>query len=121
MPLGDDVLLVDLGAVSTGDVDGAVWSLPHGGELDANLVRLGAGAAIDEHCNEEVDVLVLVRSGDGEVVVGGKAHQISRGHLVLIPRGSRRAIHAGGHGLIYMSIHRRRGPIPLPTVRRPAL
>ena len=49
----------DLGAVSGSG--GAVWSLPHGGDLNANLVRLDASGRIGEHINDDVDVLLFVR------------------------------------------------------------
>jgi hypothetical protein len=35
-------LVVDLGSIETRGGSGAVWSLPHGGDLDGNLVRLDA-------------------------------------------------------------------------------
>ena len=54
----------DLGAVSGSG--GAVWSLPHGGDLNANLVRLDASGRIGEHINDDVDVLLFVQSGGGE-------------------------------------------------------
>jgi quercetin dioxygenase-like cupin family protein len=105
--------LVDLGAVPTGGGDGVVWSLPHGGDLDANLVRLGPHAAIGEHRNDEVDVLVYVQSGSGELTVADEAHPLSGEHLALIPRGRRRSIRAGSRGLVYLSIHRRRDGLAL--------
>jgi len=110
----DDGLLIDLDALSTGEGDGVTWSLPHGGDLDANLIRLGPRAAIEEHRNDDVDVLVVVQSGTGEIVVGDSVREVARDQLMLIPRGSRRAIHASEHGLVYLSIHRARGPL---TVR----
>lgn len=39
-------IVVDLGATDTRGRDGVVWSLPHGGDLDANLVRLGGGGGM---------------------------------------------------------------------------
>lgn len=48
-----------------------MWSLPHDADLDANLVRLEPHARIDTHRNTEVDVLVVVRGGSGELVVDG--------------------------------------------------
>ncbi len=124
--MGDDesVTVTDLGAVPTGGGDGVVWSLPHGGDLDANLVRLGPGAAIGEHRNDEVDVVVYVQSGSGELVVDGGLQALAGETLALIPRGRWRSIRAGNHGLTYLSIHRRRSGLTLeprpPADSRPA-
>jgi quercetin dioxygenase-like cupin family protein len=106
-------MLADLRAVPAGGGDGAVWSLPHGGDLDANLVRLGPDGSIGEHRNDEVDVLVYVQSGSGELTVGDESHPLSGEHLALIPRGCRRSIRAGSRGLAYLSIHRRRNGLAL--------
>ena len=89
-------------------VGGVVWKLPHDGDLDTNLVRLAAGRSIDEHVNREVDVLLVVRAGDGELVVDGVPHPLTGTTLALIPRHTRRSITAGHDGITYLSIHRRR-------------
>jgi quercetin dioxygenase-like cupin family protein len=104
----------DLDAVA-GD-GGAVWSLPHGGDLDANLVRLQPSQRIDEHGNDVVDVLMVVRAGYGELVVDGVRHQLATASVALVPKGSRRTITAGADGLTYLTVHRRRGPL---TIGRP--
>ncbi len=105
--------VTDLGGVPTSGRDGVVWSLPHGGDLDANLVRLGPDAAIGEHCNDEVDVLIYVQSGSGELTRDDAVLPLSGEDLALIPRGSRRAIRAGNRGITYLSIHRRRNGLTL--------
>jgi quercetin dioxygenase-like cupin family protein len=115
----ESVTLIDLGSVPTGGVDGAIWSLPHGGDLDGNLVRLGPGGVIGEHVNDEVDVLVYVQSGSGELVVDGEVHALAGEHLALVARGRRRSIRAGTRGLVYLSIHRRRNGLAVQR-HRPA-
>ena len=105
-PLARLVVESDVDA-ATG-VGGVVWKLPHDGDLDGNLVRLAAGRSIEEHVNDEVDVLVVVRSGGGELAVDGEPHQLRETALALIPRGTRRSITAGDDGIAYLSIHRRR-------------
>jgi quercetin dioxygenase-like cupin family protein len=105
--------VTDLGALPTSGGDGAVWSLPHGGDLDANLVRIGPDAAIGEHRNDEVDVLIYVQSGSGELIADGQVQPLSGQHIALIPRGSRRSIRAGNRGLTYLSIHRGRNGLTL--------
>lgn len=105
-------LVVDLSAESPGP-SGAVWSLPHGGDLDANLVRLDPGVGIDAHVNNEVDVLVSVRSGSAHLTIDGHTAELGPDHLALIPKGSRRTIVGGADGVIYLSIHRRRDPLSI--------
>ncbi len=102
-------LVVDL-TVPTGS-GGAIWSLPHGGDLDANLVRLDPGAEIGDHINNDVDVMVLVQSGAGALTVDDQAQHLGVDDLALIPKGSSRSMAAGPEGVTYLSIHRRRSPL----------
>ncbi len=102
-------LVVDL-ALAEGS-GGAIWSLPHGGDLDANLVRLDAGAGIDAHVNNDVDVMVIIQSGTAELTVDGQACQLGTDHLAVIPKGVLRSIAAGSEGVSYLSVHRRRSPL----------
>jgi quercetin dioxygenase-like cupin family protein len=90
---------------------GVVWSVPHGGDLDANLVRLGPGQRIAEHVNDDVDVLVVVRAGTGEVTIDDYAHELIESSIALVPMGRRRSITASPDGLTYLSIHQRRDPL----------
>ncbi len=121
---GDDLspawpgpVVVDLGAADTGGPDGVAWSLPHGGDLDANLVRLDPGGAIGEHINSEVDVLVFVQSGSGDLTIDGVHHLLCSDVLALIPRGARRAVSASAQGVTYLSIHRRRVGLTIAPTR----
>lgn len=93
------------------DTNGAIWSLPHGGELDANVVRLQHGHEFVDHVNDEVDILLVVWSGDGELVVDDEVASLRAGSVVHIARGRRRTIRARTTDLTYLSIHRRRGPL----------
>ena len=101
-------LVVEPDVEAAHGVGGVVWKLPHDGDLDGNLVRLAPGRSIDEHVNRDVDVLVVVRAGDGELTVDGEPHALTLTTLALIPRGTRRSITAGHDGITYLSIHRRR-------------
>ena len=58
-------------SVMAGESGGAVWSLAHGGDLDANLVRLESDGGVGEHVNNDVDVLLVARSGGGTVTIDG--------------------------------------------------
>lgn len=98
-------------------VGGVVWKLPHQGDLDGNLVRLAAGRSVDAHVNDEVDVLLVVRRGDGEMTVDGERHELGERAIALIPRGARRSIVAGPDGISYLSVHRHRGPMSIGHAR----
>jgi quercetin dioxygenase-like cupin family protein len=98
---------------------GPLWGL-QSDDLNATLLAWPAGAGVAEHVNDELDVLVLVLDGSASVRVDGAVHELSPGELLLVPRGSPRALAAGDGGVRYLSIHRRRGPlVPRPAAARP--
>jgi quercetin dioxygenase-like cupin family protein len=103
-------------ATRSGGGDGVVWSLPHAAGLDANVVRLSPGASIADHVNDAVDVLLVVWSGVGELLVGQRRIALEAGTITLVPRGTSRGITARGDGLVYLSTHPARGPM---TIGRP--
>lgn len=98
----------DLTDVADEGSDGAVWSLPHGGDLDANIVRLERGHSIAEHVNDDVDVLIVVWRGDGRLAIDEGSVRLRAGVVTNVPRGTRRTITAGEADLVYVSVHRRR-------------
>lgn len=119
---GNGSIVADLGSSGLGSVapgssglgsSGAIWSLPHGGDLDANLVRLDPSASIGSHVNNEVDVLIFVQSGSGALTVDGQDRPLEGDHLALIAKGSERSIAAGESGITYLSVHRRRSPLAI--------
>ena len=112
-----DRLVVETDIDAAHGVGGVVWKLPHDtdpeADLDGNLVRLAAGRSIDEHRNEEVDVLIVVRTGGGELFVDGERHPVTPASVALVPRGALRSVVAGPDGVAYLSVHRRRGPLAI--------
>jgi quercetin dioxygenase-like cupin family protein len=82
-------------------------------DLNATLLAWPPAHEIAEHVNSEVDVLVIVLEGHGTATIDGEAHTLAATSAILIPRGSRRRICAGGDGLRYLSVHRRRGPLQI--------
>jgi quercetin dioxygenase-like cupin family protein len=104
---------VNLGEVAESATgrEGAVWTLEEGGDLNANLVRFEAGRGVGEHVNDEVDVLIVGVSGSGLVGVDGEEHPVSNGLMVFVPRGARRYTRAVSDDFVYVSVHRRRGPL----------
>jgi quercetin dioxygenase-like cupin family protein len=108
----------DLSGLDRTGPTGAAWSLPHGGDLDANVVLVQPGAGMAAHVNAEVDVLFVGLAGAGELTVGTQRHALHAGVLVHVPKGESRAITAdGAEPLVYATVHRRRAGIGL-TPRR---
>src|SRR5215213_9119604 len=91
--------MVNLKAIAApaGDRVGVIWALDTSSDLNANLVRFGAGQGVEEHVNDEVEV-------DRE------EHALSAGILVFIPKGARRSTVSTSEDFAYLTVHRRRGP-----------
>src|SRR5215203_1273057 len=104
------VNLSEIAESATGK-EGVVWTLEGSEDLNANLVRFGAGGGVGEHVNDEVDVLIVGVSGSGLVGVDGEEHPLSNGVIVFVPRGARRYTRALSEDFAYLSVHRRRGPL----------
>ena len=104
----DPVPPVDLASLAAGgNHPGARWRLD-GEDLQANLVRLGRGDRIQPHRNDEVEVLVVVVSGRGELTLDGQVHQLAPMVIAHLPMGTVRAVEAVDGPLAYLSVHRRR-------------
>ncbi|MFI9270720.1 cupin domain-containing protein [Kitasatospora sp. NPDC052896] len=88
---------------------GALWRLTEPArQLDANLIRLPAGAVVAEHRENDLDVLLLVVAGDGTLLDGARTVPLGAGALAWLPRAARRGLRAGPDGLVYLTVHRRR-------------
>jgi uncharacterized protein (DUF2249 family)/quercetin dioxygenase-like cupin family protein len=88
-------------------------------DLDSNIIGLAPGATIDAHDGPDLDVLIYVLSGSGELATERPALPLRAGALVWLPRRSRRQFTAGPDGLRYLTVHQRRQALTL-TVRPPA-
>ncbi|MFI0944207.1 cupin domain-containing protein [Streptomyces sp. NPDC021020] len=96
-------------AGGAGESGGVVWKLSEPGrQLDANVVRLAPGARVAPHVESDLDVLVLVLGGSGELAGGDAPEPLAEGSLAWLPHGARRSLTAGGAGLTYLTVHRRR-------------
>ena len=93
--------------------EGVVWTLEGSRDLNSNLVRFETGGGVGEHVNDEVDVLIIGVSGSGLVGVDGEEHPVANGGMVFIPRGARRYTQAISDEFVYLSVHRRRGPLQI--------
>jgi quercetin dioxygenase-like cupin family protein len=98
-------------AATVGERAGVIWALDTSSDLNANLVRLGIGQGIEEHVNDEVEVIVLGVSGSGIVAVDREEHALSAGILVFMPKGARRSTVSASEDFAYLTVHRRRGPL----------
>jgi quercetin dioxygenase-like cupin family protein len=88
---------------------GAVWTLQATQrQLDANIIHLPTGDGIGEHHGPDVDVLLVVLNGSGELTTEAGAVVLSNGSVTWMPRRTRRAIAAGNDGLTYLTVHQRR-------------
>jgi quercetin dioxygenase-like cupin family protein len=97
---------------------GVLWKLTESGrQLDANVVRLAPGDRITAHTEPQMDVLVLVVSGDGVLGTGpaGESQPLAEGALAWLPHGASRSISAGAAGLTYVTVHRRRPGLQIGT------
>lgn len=93
--------------------DGAIWSL-NCEQLNVNLMRLSVGEGIPAHVNGELDVLLAVFEGAGELTVDGAAHALGPGVALVVPRGARRSIRCLQGPLVYLTTHKQRGGL-MPT------
>jgi len=111
---GSDAVLIDAQMLS----DAAGRGGPQWGcateDLNLTLLSWPAGHDIAAHVNNEVDVVLVVVAGAGEVTVNGRTFSLLPGQVLLIPKGAERAIHSTVEGFSYLSVHRRRrGLVPV--------
>ena len=88
---------------------GVVWRLTEPGrQLDANVLHLGADQVVETHTESDLDVLLVVVSGSGTLEGADGPLALAAGTMLWLPRGSTRRLRAGGEGLGYLTVHRRR-------------
>lgn len=114
-------LLTDTAAIAAGSPDsaGAIWKLQmRARDLDSNIIALAPGATIDAHAGPDVDVLIHVLAGSGQLTTELDTLELRGGSLVWLPRRSRRQFAAGPDGLRYLTVHQRRQALTLTTAPR---
>jgi mannose-6-phosphate isomerase-like protein (cupin superfamily) len=109
-PLAD---LAYLAAVAPGG--GPRWGLETS-DLNATFLAWSAGEGVAEHVNEEVDVLMVVVEGEGDVTVDGHAFRLTAGQTVAIPKGQLRSVRAVSERFAYLNVHGRRRKLALGTL-----
>lgn len=97
---------------------GVLWKLPPGErDLDANVIALAPGGAIESHTGPDIDVLIHVIAGSGTLDTAAGPVSLTPGDLAWLPRRSRRGFTAGPQGLRYLTVHQKRQALVLGTSR----
>ncbi|MFD7155630.1 DUF2249 domain-containing protein [Kribbella sp. NPDC059898] len=110
-------VLVDTSTI-TSDTTGAIWRLEaRERDLDSNIIALAPGQRIDAHTGPDLDVLVHVLAGSGQLTTELTTLDLEPGALVWLPRRSRRQFTAGPAGLRYLTVHQRRQALVLNPTR----
>lgn len=112
MPLPPENI-IDIAAALRQAGDGPIWSV-NSEQLNVNLLRLRAGDTIAAHANAEVDVVLVIFEGQGELTVDGASYGLHAGRAVVVPRGATRAMRCTAGPLVYLTCHRRRAGL-MPT------
>lgn len=82
-------------------------------DLNVNLLAFNDTDGIEEHVNNEVDVLIVALDGEGALTVDGEETIVTPGWLTIVPKGASRSIRASGGRLAYLTCHgQRRGLMP---------
>jgi uncharacterized protein (DUF2249 family) len=106
---------------ATADATGAVWKLEmNQRHLDSNIIHMQPNAQIDSHAGPDLDVMMHVLGGSGELVHERDRLPLSTGSLIWLPRRSQRSITAGADGLTYLTVHQRRQALTLDPTQRHA-
>ena len=95
---------------------GPIWT-QQTEDLNVNLLRFRRGEGVDEHVNNEVDVLLVGVDGTGDIVINGNGCTLAAGQLVIIPKGAVRSIRATAEFFSYLTCHRRRAGL-MPSMGR---
>lgn len=112
-------MVSDTGALleATGlDTGGSIWQLDPGArDLDANIIALPANDEIGMHVGPNLDVLILVLHGSGELHTEINVLKLYPGALLWLPRNAHRRFLAGPEGLQYFTVHQRKPTLNITT------
>jgi uncharacterized protein (DUF2249 family)/quercetin dioxygenase-like cupin family protein len=88
---------------------GSIWQLEPGArDLDSNIIALPAGDEIGLHAGPNLDVLILVLQGSGQLQTELNVIELQQGALVWLPRNAQRRFIAGPEGIQYFTVHHRK-------------
>ncbi len=95
---------------------GAIWRLDISQrQLDANVIYIQPDDRIETHIGPDLDVLMHVLGGTGQIAAGAHSMALQAGALVWLPRRSQRSITAGPAGLRYLTVHVKRPGLRIDT------
>lgn len=101
---------------SAPDATGALWKLQaRERDLDSNIIALEPHGQIKSHIGPDLDVLIHVIAGHGQLTTERGILDLEAGALVWLPRHSQRQFLAGREGLRYLTVHQRRQSLVLDT------
>lgn len=109
--------MITVDALSMIGAKGALWGTETE-DLNATLVRWAEGSGVGTHQNDEVDVIMVVINGNGEIIVDGDSSILNAGSIVVLPKGCKRSIQSVQGDLTYVNIHKRRKGL-MPNMVRP--
>jgi mannose-6-phosphate isomerase-like protein (cupin superfamily) len=113
------VVTIDVAELArVSDAAGPIWT-DQSEDLNVNLLILARDDGIGGHVNAEVDVLLVGVAGTGVVEVDDIECSVGPGQVLLIPKGSHRAIRSSGDHFAYLTCHRRRAGLWPRGVPRP--
>lgn len=108
-----------LTAAAAAPVDRAVWTIETAQrQLDANVIRLQPEERIESHTDPNIDVLLHVVRGDGQLITIDGVVPLTEGSVVWLPRRAQRAIAAGQDGLSYLTVHTRHPGLSISSADR---
>ena len=88
---------------------GSIWQLEPGArDQDSNIIALPANDEIGMHVGPNLDVLILVLQGSGQLHTERNVIELEQGQLLWLPRNAHRRFVAGTDGLRYFTVHHRK-------------
>ena len=87
----------------------------------AHRLRFHQGDGIPLHRNADLDVAIIVITGQGLVTIDQAQERVEPGSVVVIPRGAERSITALSREFAYLTCHQRRAGLQptMPASRQP--
>lgn len=91
------------------DAAGSIWRLEPGArDLDSNIITLPPEGEIAQHVGPNLDVLIVIIDGSGELQTELDTIALQQGQVVWLPAKARRRFTAGRDGLRYLTVHQRK-------------
>ncbi|CAN5355379.1 hypothetical protein BH11ARM1_BH11ARM1_17900 [soil metagenome] len=85
-------------------------------DLNGTFLAWADGEGVAAHVNSELDVIMAVLDGQGELVLNGESLALAAGIVIVIPKGAVREIKAHSGGIAYLNVHKRRKRLNLGNV-----